>query len=39
MTVVLALRIRGEEAVLRDGLAGYQAYAARVRYRLVPWVW
>jgi protein-S-isoprenylcysteine O-methyltransferase Ste14 len=36
---LLAARILGEEAVLRDGLAGYRDYAARVRYRLIPRVW
>ena len=36
---LLALRIRGEEAVLMDGLPGYRAYAAKVRFRLVPGVW
>lgn len=28
-----------EEEVLRAGLAGYEDYAQRVRYRLVPFVW
>ncbi len=36
---LLALRTLGEEAVLRDGLAGYRDYAERVRFRLVPGVW
>jgi protein-S-isoprenylcysteine O-methyltransferase Ste14 len=36
---VLALRTLGEEKVLREGLAGYRDYAARVRFRLVPGVW
>ncbi len=36
---LLAVRLLGEEAVLRDGLPGYRDYAARVRYRLVPGVW
>jgi protein-S-isoprenylcysteine O-methyltransferase Ste14 len=36
---LLAARIVGEEAVLRDGLAGYPEYVAKVRFRLVPGVW
>ena len=35
----LALRIRVEEGVLREGLPGYTDYARRVRHRLVPFVW
>jgi len=35
----LAMRIRAEERVLRDGLPGYADYAQRVRHRLVPFVW
>jgi protein-S-isoprenylcysteine O-methyltransferase Ste14 len=35
----LAMRIRVEERVLRDGLPGYADYAQRVRHRLVPFVW
>lgn len=37
--LLLAARILLEEKTLRDGLEGYDAYAARVRYRLVPLVW
>ncbi|MEO6027499.1 MAG: isoprenylcysteine carboxylmethyltransferase family protein, partial [Candidatus Binatia bacterium] len=36
---VLAVRIGIEEAFLRRELAGYADYAARVRARLVPFVW
>lgn len=32
-------RAVGEEAILRDGLAGYETYARRMRYRIVPGVW
>jgi protein-S-isoprenylcysteine O-methyltransferase Ste14 len=32
-------RIPIEERMLRKDLAGYDDYAARVRYRLVPGVW
>ncbi|MBV9653152.1 MAG: isoprenylcysteine carboxylmethyltransferase family protein [Acetobacteraceae bacterium] len=34
-----AARAVGEERVLRRELAGYDAYAQRVRYRLLPGVW
>jgi protein-S-isoprenylcysteine O-methyltransferase Ste14 len=36
---LLAMRIGIEEKALRTGLAGYDTYAERVRYRLVPFVW
>jgi protein-S-isoprenylcysteine O-methyltransferase Ste14 len=36
---LLAARLLGEEAMLRDGLSGYREYAAKVRWRLVPGVW
>jgi protein-S-isoprenylcysteine O-methyltransferase Ste14 len=36
---LLAMRIGIEEKALRTGLAGYDTYAERVRYRLVPLVW
>ncbi len=32
-------RIAIEEPLLRERLPGYQAYAARVRYRILPGVW
>lgn len=35
----LMLRIGVEERALRKGLPGYDEYAARVRYRLVPYLW
>ena len=37
--VMLALRIRNEEQVLTEGLAGYADYKRRVRYRMIPFVW
>jgi protein-S-isoprenylcysteine O-methyltransferase Ste14 len=36
---VLALRIRDEEKLLRNELAGYREYTQKVRYRLVPAMW
>jgi protein-S-isoprenylcysteine O-methyltransferase Ste14 len=36
---ILALRIRLEERVLRAAFVAYVAYAARVRWRLVPGFW
>ena len=39
LIVALALRIVGEERTLIAELPGYDEYAARVRYRLVPYVW
>ena len=36
---LMVLRLQREEHVLRQELAGYGAYATRVRYRLVPGLW
>jgi protein-S-isoprenylcysteine O-methyltransferase Ste14 len=36
---LLVLRTVWEHQMLREELAGYQEYAQRVRYRLVPGVW
>jgi protein-S-isoprenylcysteine O-methyltransferase Ste14 len=36
---VLVLRIRDEEKLLIQDLAGYREYAQQVRYRLVPYLW
>ncbi len=36
---LLVKRIRNEEAVLTAGLDGYADYCARVRWRLVPFIW
>jgi protein-S-isoprenylcysteine O-methyltransferase Ste14 len=36
---VLVLRLLNEEKVLRQELPGYSEYCARVRHRLVPFVW
>lgn len=32
-------RIHREEAINRDGIAGYGEYMARVRWRMVPGLW
>ncbi|MNY49513.1 hypothetical protein D3C86_1849450 [compost metagenome] len=39
MTLLLMVRIVGEEALLVDELEGYEAYRQKVRYRLLPYVW
>jgi protein-S-isoprenylcysteine O-methyltransferase Ste14 len=39
LLVLFVLRLLIEEATLRKELQGYNEYAARVRYRLVPGVW
>ncbi len=36
---VIVIRIRHEEALLEAELDGYAAYKARVKYRLLPFVW
>jgi protein-S-isoprenylcysteine O-methyltransferase Ste14 len=32
-------RLKAEEAFLAQSLAGYSDYLAKVKHRLVPWVW
>ena len=36
---IIAKRIRNEEQVLAEGLAGYEEYRKKVKYRLIPFVW
>ena len=36
---LIVKRIRNEEKVLEEGLAGYREYEKKVRYRMVPFVW
>lgn len=36
---VIMKRIRNEEQVLEQGLAGYREYREKVRYRLIPFLW
>lgn len=36
---IIAKRIRNEEAVLTQGLDGYQAYTEKVRYKVIPFLW
>ena len=36
---IIAKRIQNEEKVLEKGLAGYTAYKARVKYKVIPFVW
>ncbi len=37
--LALAIRIGVEEKALREGLQGYDDYACRVRWRLIPFIW
>ena len=39
MILLIAVRAVGEEKVLAEGLAGYDDYRRRVRFRLLPGVW
>jgi protein-S-isoprenylcysteine O-methyltransferase Ste14 len=39
MVLVLAWRLLEEERLLARELPGYAEYQARVRYRLVPYLW
>jgi len=36
---IIAKRIQNEEKVLEKGLEGYTAYKAKVKYRLIPFIW
>lgn len=37
--MIIAKRIRGEEAFLRENLEGYTEYCKKVRFKLIPFVW
>ena len=37
--ILIIIRIRNEEKVLSEGLAGYEAYKKKVKYRLIPFIW
>jgi protein-S-isoprenylcysteine O-methyltransferase Ste14 len=39
LPIFLAIRVRDEEALLRDELAGYAAYCDKVRWRMIPGLW
>jgi protein-S-isoprenylcysteine O-methyltransferase Ste14 len=39
LSLMIVRRASFEDAFLRQNLEGYVAYAARVRYRLLPGVW
>ncbi len=36
---LLVKRIKNEEEVLTEGLAGYEEYKKKVKYRMIPFVW
>lgn len=35
----LVLRLKNEEAVLKEGLPGYAQYMQKTKYRLIPYIW
>lgn len=37
--VLIIVRIKNEEAVLKAGLKGYTDYMNKVKYRLIPFIW
>jgi protein-S-isoprenylcysteine O-methyltransferase Ste14 len=39
VTILLAVRTALEDRTLRGELPGYEEYASRVRYRLIPGIW
>lgn len=39
VAAIIITRTALEDNMLKEGLAGYADYAARVRYRLIPYVW
>jgi protein-S-isoprenylcysteine O-methyltransferase Ste14 len=39
MVLVVAFRIRYEEAFLTENLDGYAGYCRKLRYRLIPFIW
>ena len=36
---IIAKRIRNEEKVLEEGLAGYAEYKKKVRHKVIPFIW
>ena len=36
---IIAKRIKNEEKVLAEELAGYKEYLAKVKYRMIPFIW
>lgn len=36
---LMVKRIRNEEQVLEEGLAGYREYKEKVKYRMIPFIW
>lgn len=36
---IIRKRIRNEEQVLENGLAGYSEYKKKVRYKVIPYIW
>ena len=36
---IIAKRIRNEEQVLEEGLAGYSDYKKRIKYKVIPLIW
>ncbi len=36
---IIAARMKNEEKVLEEGLPGYRDYKAKVKYRVIPFVW
>ena len=36
---IIVKRIRNEEVVLEQDLAGYKEYKQRVRYKVIPFIW
>jgi protein-S-isoprenylcysteine O-methyltransferase Ste14 len=39
VAVLFVMRTGLEDRTLRAGLSGYEEYARRTRFRLVPWIW
>jgi protein-S-isoprenylcysteine O-methyltransferase Ste14 len=39
LSLVLVARIKSEEKLLVDELAGYREYMQRVKFRLIPGIW
>ena len=37
--LIIIFRIKNEEEVLKKGLAGYDEYLKKVKYRLIPLIW
>ena len=37
--IIIVMRIKNEEEILKRDLKGYEEYTKKVKYRLIPFIW